>query len=73
MQLPYHSVILSNAKDLNTSTSAFQILHFVQNDTTKRKWMCIRHTHFSFQNTMSGFTSLFSLSASSFNSVPSEA
>ena len=41
MQLPYHSVILSNAKDLNTSTSAFQILHFVQNDTTKRKWMCI--------------------------------
>ena len=26
-------VILSSAKDLNTLTNAFQILHFVQNDT----------------------------------------
>ena len=28
-----YNVILSIAKDLNTSTSAFQILHYVQNDT----------------------------------------
>ena len=28
----YHHVILSIAKDLYASTSAFQILHFVQND-----------------------------------------
>ena len=28
----YHHVILSIAKNLYASTSAFQILHFVQND-----------------------------------------
>ena len=33
-------VILSIAKDLNTSTDAFQILHFVQNDTKKHFKSC---------------------------------
>ena len=32
MKLPYHSVILSNAKNLFTSTLCIQILHFVQDD-----------------------------------------
>jgi len=36
MKFAYHSVILSNAKDLVTSTLCIQILHFVQNDTTKK-------------------------------------
>jgi len=31
----FSRVILSNAKDLNTSIVAYQILHFVQNDTMK--------------------------------------
>ena len=31
----YHYVILSIAKDLYASTSAFQILHSVQNDKNK--------------------------------------
>ena len=33
-------VILSIAKDLKTSTNAFQILHYVQNDTERetRYW-----------------------------------
>jgi len=34
MKFAYHSVILSNAKDLITSTLCIQILHYVQNDTT---------------------------------------
>lgn len=34
MKLAYHSVILSHAKDLKTSTLCIQILHYVQNDTT---------------------------------------
>ena len=31
-----HRVILSNAKDLDTSTNAPQILHYVQNDTERK-------------------------------------
>ena len=34
-------VILSIAKDLRSTSWCLQILHFAQNDTTKRKWMCI--------------------------------
>ena len=34
MKLAYHSVILSNAKDLITFTLCIQILHCAQNDTT---------------------------------------
>ena len=34
MKFAYHSVILSNAKDLISSTLCIQILHYVQNDTT---------------------------------------
>ena len=34
MKLAYHSVILSNEKDLITSTLCIQIFHYVQNDTT---------------------------------------
>ena len=32
MKFAYHCVILSNAKDLITSTLCLQILHFAQND-----------------------------------------
>ena len=34
MKFAYHSVILSNAKDLIASTLCIQILRFAQNDTT---------------------------------------
>ena len=34
MKFVYHSVILSEAKDLITSTLCIQILRFTQNDTT---------------------------------------
>ena len=41
MYPPNQNVILSIAKNLYTSTLCFQILHYVQNDTKKKKWMCI--------------------------------
>ena len=34
MKFAYHRVILSNAKDLITSTLCIQIFRFAQNDTT---------------------------------------
>ena len=47
MKLTYHSVILSKAKDLESSSLCIQILHFVQNDT-KIKWMYQIRIHFIF-------------------------
>ena len=34
MKFTYHTVILSNAKNLIASTLFIQILHYVQNNTT---------------------------------------
>ena len=34
IEILYHFVILSVAKNLDTSSECFQILHFVQNDMT---------------------------------------
>ena len=34
MKYAYHTVILSNAKNLIASTLCIQILHYVQNNTT---------------------------------------
>ena len=34
MKFAYHTVILSNAKNLIVSTLCIQILHYVQNNTT---------------------------------------
>ncbi len=44
-------VILNAVKNLNTSTSAFQILHCVQDDTTKLMQLIIYTILNSYKNT----------------------